>query len=123
MSDHREDFLQTIRDERDAQIRKWGDRPMRLLRNERLILSSADNLCQVLGIPTEDEAKARCDEPQIDAIDVLLEEAVEAFAALHAYQRGETGSEPAVKELTQVAAVCSKIVETIRIYEGSGSKG
>lgn len=123
MSEHREDFLQAIRDERTAQIHKWGDRPMRLLRNERLIIDSSDSLCRVLGIPTEDEAKARCDEPQIDAIDVLLEEVVEAFVALHAYQRGDTNAAPAMKELTQVAAVCAKIVETILRLEGSDSEG
>lgn len=110
----REQFLIKITEERGRQIRKWGDKPVRLMRPERVDLSG-DILCMALGVPTESAAKSACDVPHPDAADILLEEVVEAIVAIHKFSQSglvEDG-EAAIAELVQVGALSSKIAETI----------
>jgi hypothetical protein len=111
------DFIDLMHAERRRQIEKWGDNTPPMMPPSMRGLPN-DVLCRALGVPTEAEAKAKCDNHggDISMAAVLLEEQVEALCAGNQYAlRVDAG---VGEEMTQDdinAAACALVEELVQV--------
>lgn len=111
------DFIDLMHAERRRQIEKWGDKTPPLMPPSMRGLPN-DVVCRALGVPTEAEAKAKCDNHggDISMAAVMLEEQVEALCAGNQYAlRVDAG---VGEEMTQAdinAAACALVEELVQV--------
>lgn len=111
------DFIDLMHAERRRQIEKWGDNTPPMMPPSMRGLSN-DVLCRALGLPTEAEAKARCDNHggDISMAAVLLEEQVEALCAGNQYAlRLDAGVGDEVTQDDINAAACALVEELVQV--------
>lgn len=111
------DFIDLMHAERRRQIEKWGDNTPPIMPPSMRGLPN-DVVCRALGVPTEAEAKAKCDNHggDISMAAVMLEEQVEALCAGNQYAlRVDAG---VGEEMTQAdinAAACALVEELVQV--------
>ena len=111
------DFIDMMHAERRRQIEKWGDQTPPLMPPSMRGLPN-EVVCRALGVPTEAEAKAKCDNHggDISMAAVMLEEHIEALCAGNQYAlRLDAG---VGEEMTQAdidAAACALVEELVQV--------
>lgn len=111
------DFIDMMHAERRRQIAKWGDNTPPLMPPSMRGLSN-DVLCRALGVPTEAEAKAKCDNHNgdISMAAVMLEEQVEALCAGNQYAlRVDVGIGEEMTQADINAAACALVEELVQV--------
>lgn len=110
-------FIDLMHAERRRQIAKWGDQTPPLTPPSMRGLPN-DVLCRALGIPTEREAKARCDNHNgdISMAAVMLEEQIEALCASNQYTlRVEADADEEVTQQDIAEAACAVVEELVQV--------
>lgn len=111
------DFIDLMHAERRRQIEKWGDKTPPLMPPSMRGLPN-DVVCRALGVPTEAEAKAKCDNHggDISMAAVMLEEQVETLCAGNQYAlRLDAGIGEEMTQADIDAAACALVEELVQV--------